>query len=181
MGGISINVKMNTRVFKQFSYFNNFRKDFKSKMIWFFPLAFLLFGIPLFFINSRTLGTIIIIVGFGYPLIYFLLFNLIINKQVYNQKLYIDRDVYICNFSNSGLFVKDYKGNSISFKWNEIYKIFETNEAFYTYVIPQKAYIIPKRNVGFKQGKNLQKIIIENLPNNRYFDKQHRLTRRKEI
>lgn len=144
---IHIPVKLDKVTFRRFAAFDTFRRQRR----WRSPAAFLTimtaFSVFLFFQTdkpqSALIGGVLLAVGLGLPLVYFVSFlislreNVIkhcLPKLVYTLTL-TDGDVHILSNINNG--------EELTLHWNQLFAAYRVKGAVYLYVLPTRAFLLP--------------------------------------
>lgn len=145
---MKIEVRLSTKMFRRFSFFDVFRR----RKAWRGPAVFLLImGVSAgicFALHERQgavmLGTILSVIGVGLPGAYVLSFLLSVNKQAANQGLAGVKHVYTLEIEeDSKLFTVDNGKQKVNMKWKDIYRIYRDSMGAYLYVSPKQAFILP--------------------------------------
>ena len=171
MEKIVAKVGMDETVFKDFSYFNNFKINFRASSIIFFPAFVLICSIPAFYLGDYLLGGLFLAIAFLFPLLYRAYFHRAVNRQIAANQLHVRRETYICEISDSGFYSEDYSGNDVRFSWDEIFRVYEVGKYFYFYITKTRVYIIPKADIVSSTPERLSACISQNLPQGRFIVK----------
>lgn len=147
---ITAHVKINARIFRRFALFNTFRLQKKWKAPALFAAIFLIFAQVCFMLESRAgqaamIGTVLLLIGIGLPLAYVLSFVLQVRDQAKALGLKALRPVYTLNMGPSELRVlNDMKPEpEARFTWASLHGVYRAEGAYYLYVTPAKAFILP--------------------------------------
>lgn len=147
LGGLmTCNVVLSAKEFRKFTFFDIIRrrKMYKSPVT--FSLILLISALICFLLHdidgAIMLGTLLLVVGLGVPIVYFSTFHLSLNKQVKLQSLKEPRKVYTVSLSRGGIDASNATEN-VSIAWDEIHHIYKTKSALYLYYTQHKAFILP--------------------------------------
>lgn len=145
---MKIEVRLSTKMFRRFSFFDAFRR----RKAWRGPVIFLLimgvFAGICFALHGRQgavmLGCILAGIGVGLPAAYVLSFLLSVNKQAADQGLAGVKHVYTLELDpESKIFVVDNGKQRVNMKWKDVHCIYRDTMAAYFYVSPRQAFILP--------------------------------------
>ena len=145
---MKIEVYLDKRMFRRFSYFDTFRR----RKAWRAPVTFAsimsAFALVCLYFNhlegAIMLGCVLLIVGWGMPLTYILSFHLSVNKQAAASELNRAKLVYTLEMNpKSKMFSVDNGREHVDIKWGDVYRIYRDTVAAYLYVTPQRAFILP--------------------------------------
>ncbi len=142
----TVYTKMNKAVFKQFSFFNSFILDGKYRPIVIFPLVMFLVGI--FFLIKENYGFASTMLSLGalYIIGYFLIYQNGLRQQISRFKLDSDVNVYTLQCDSNGVNIFNEKEKT-RILWNEIHMLYVYKTNFYLYIAPQRAFIMPFKDI----------------------------------
>lgn len=157
---ITVSVKIDAKLFRDFAIFDTFRikKRWKSPVL--FASIMLVFAI-LCFSRYQTadqaifIGSVLLAVGFGLPIVYFVNFLRSVNAQIRKLGLAIPQPVYTVTLTEApdGIRVVAKNGDVAQYEWNHIDRIVQRKNCIYLYVHSSRAYLLPDRDVADKSEK----------------------------
>ena len=124
---------------------------------WLGPIIFFILGCIMIIAEQQIMGVIFIIIS---PLTTGLMFllNMIFAKRVMkSSKFYTDGGINIYTLNDEGI---DYRTNYTSafFRWDQVYRVYETNYSFYLMQDNMQTIIIDKRYISEDQFKNIKRL-----------------------
>ena len=140
------NVVLDSRTFRDFTIFDvlSRRKAWKSPVI--FASIMTISAIICFIMHkvdgAVLLGSVLLVVGMGMPIVYFLTFFLNLKEEAKKQKLSGGRYVYTVNLDFSAIHVRNDKEEA-NYQWDKAYKAYRNYDAIYLYITSERAFIIP--------------------------------------
>ena len=140
------NVVLDSRTFRDFTIFDvlSRRKAWKSPVI--FASIMTISAIICFIMHkvdgAVLLGSVLLVVGLGMPVVYFLSFFLNLKEEIKKQKLKDGRYVYTVNLDSSAIHVRNDKEEA-NYQWDKAYKAYRNYDAIYLYITSERAFIIP--------------------------------------
>ena len=147
-GTIVIPVRLDEKTFKRFARFDmlSLRKQWVRPVV--FSLILLAFAAAALLIGKEQSGMIaavLLIVGFGLPLIYFGSFFSQVNVQAVQSKLGTGKRVYTVTLTEEGLTVQNDQKmeETLRLAWKDTQKAFKNRGCVYLYVTPVKAFLLP--------------------------------------
>ena len=145
---IVIPVKLDEKTFKRFARFDMFilRKHWVRPLV--FTLLLTAFAVVALLARKEQSGLIaavLLTVGLGLPLVYFVSFLSQVNVQALRQRLDPPRSVYLVRLTEAGLEVenKQKKEAPLRLSWQETQRAFRAKGCIYLYVSPVKAFLLP--------------------------------------
>lgn len=152
-----IDVMMDDKTFRDFMLFDCFRYRKVWKRPVFFAVAFTVFAALCFAMRSTReqadlLGTVLLKIGLGLPLVYFALFFRTIADQVKRLGLSKPRLFYTIQLTDAsdGIQMSAKGAKDQTFTWEKAERAYRTDDVVYFYVAPGSAVVLPLRDV--KQG-----------------------------
>ena len=139
-------VVLDSPTFRDFTVFDvlSRRKAWKSPVI--FASIMTLSAIICFIMHkvdgAVLLGSVLLMVGLGMPVVYFLSFFLNLKEEIKKQKLKDGRYVYTVNLDSSAIHVRNDKEEA-NYQWDKAYKAYRNYDAIYLYITSERAFIIP--------------------------------------
>lgn len=88
------------------------------------------------------MGSLLLIIGLGGPLHYFITYNISVRNEAKNQKLDTSPLVYTLHFTSQGVGVSD-KKETATYQWKDIFRAYKRKKAIYIYIVPKQAFLIP--------------------------------------
>ena len=148
---MDITVTLDYRTFKEFTYFD----ILKRRKAWKSPVTFasiLTVSAVICFLMRKVdgavlLGTVLLVVGLGMPLVYFLSFFLNVREEGKKQKLGDGREVYSLSLTEKSVKVSN-KKESAEYQWNKIYMAYRNYDAIYLYITRERAFILPSEKLS---------------------------------
>lgn len=152
---ITIHVSLDAKTFRDFAMFDTFRYHRR----WVSPAIFavILFAFSMLCFAMRgtrpqaaLIGVVLLVVGLGLPLVYFIMFLDSVKKQSKKYKLDKPQSVYTLSFSNDqeGVAIEEKGQDSVHYRWDTLHQAFRTKSAMYLYVAQNRAYILPVQQLG---------------------------------
>ena len=147
-----IEVIMTEEIFRRFSMFDMFRrrKVWRAPAIW---AAILCASAALCFVKgqvdgAKLLGTVLLVVGLGLPLCYFLSFALSLKQQIVTQGLKRPKLVYTLELADKvkGISVTHEKDHA-DFEWKKIHHVYRDTTATYLFITKNRGFILPHQYV----------------------------------
>lgn len=143
---ITVPSMIDTPTFSDFSYFHNFvlggrKEGFIFGVILLIVLAFVnLFtgSIPMFLI---CIGLAIIVPG-GY----FLFYRRSLRNQIAANNLTTPREAYTLTIDNRGVTAST-ATEKMTYPWNKIFRFYRTKHYFYIYIVKNRAFILPVKDL----------------------------------
>lgn len=145
---MTIEVNLTAEVFRRFTIFDILRrrKLWKSPAIFAVILSscacvcFLMRHID----GAVLLGSVLLGVGLGMPIIYFLNFFSSLRKQILTLGLTRPQLVYTLNLTAKaqGIAVKNDREQA-DYPWSKVYHVYRDLIATYLYITPERAFILP--------------------------------------
>lgn len=151
-----IDVLLDSKVFKNFTRYNilSRRKQWKSPVI--FAAIMTVCAIVCFIMHhvegAILLGSVLLCVGLGMPVVYFVTFLFSLNKQVKAQNLTPARQVYTLELTDKtdGISVKDDK-NAVVYCWDVAHGAYQNKDCTYLFMTQDRAFLLPHSCV--QEGK----------------------------
>ena len=147
---ITVHVRINSAIFRSFALFDTFRLRKKWKAPALFCAIFLCFAQICFMLENRAeqaamIGTLLLIIGVALPAAYILFFLVQVHDQCKRLGLKTLRPAYTLNMTDTELrvindMVSEPEGR---FSWDSIHGVWRAANAFYLYVTPGRAFLLP--------------------------------------
>lgn len=148
INAVTAHVRINSRIFRRFALYDTFllRRRFVSPCI--FAAIFLAFSLVAFLSGreqSALLGGVLLAVGLFMPLTYVASFLLQVHDQSARLGLKALRPAYTLNMGETELrVINDMKQeDEAHFPWTSMHGVWRTGHAYYLYVSPSRAFILP--------------------------------------
>lgn len=154
---ITIPVKIDAKLFRDFAMFDTFRIKQRWKLPILFALIMLGFAI-LCFSRRQTaeqavfMGSVLLAVGFGLPIAYFINFFKSVSLQIRKLRLAAPQPVYTVTLTEApdGIQVVTKNGETAQYRWDSIYGVYQGKNCAYLYVQNSRAYLLPDRDTADK-------------------------------
>lgn len=143
---MTIEVVLDKLTFRRFALFDmlRHRKQWRSPAL--FALILCASGGICFAMRlvegAALLGIVLMAVGLGLPLVYFLSFFQSLNKQITANDLLRPRKVYTVHVEDDGIRVENEKEQA-HYSWNQVHHAYRDTLAIYLYITPQRAFLLP--------------------------------------
>ena len=159
MGNRDIVVKTMPNI-NSYLRFNRFIMTRTKRAIafWIGPIIFFILGWAMIIAEEQIMGVMFIIISLLTIGLMFLL-NMILAKRVMkSSKFYTDSGINIYTLNDEGI---EYKTNNMSvfFKWDQVYRVYETNYSFYVMQDNMQSIIIDKRYISEDQSANIKALL----------------------
>ena len=117
--------------------------------------------------GAVLLGSVLLLVGLGFPASYFANFSRSMQKQIKVFGLNTPKHVYTLNLSKSseGISVKNEKEH-VDYKWENVFHVYRDKQATYLYMNPQRGFVLPHADTD-DHGEALWKLMQKMLPANK--------------
>lgn len=166
---MTIDVLMTEAVFLRFSKFDILRR----RKMWRAPVTFAVIlsvcAIICFFMRhvdgAVFLGIVLLVVGLGMPVIYFLNFWLSLRRQVIELGLKRPQNVYTLELSGDkkGIHVFNDKEKA-DYEWSRVFHAYRDTLATYLYLNPVRAFVLPHTCLGEHEPDELWALITKKVP-----------------
>jgi len=159
---IIVPARITRQVFQQFALFDTFSLQKRWKL----PLIFALImsalaGLCLAFRERKEgaalLGCVLLVVGLGLPLAYFLSYWLSLRQQL--ARIAPERIAYTLRLEPGGIQVTS-GSQKASYSWETVYMAFRASGCIYLYVEERRAYLLPDG----PSGKRVWELMRDRLP-----------------
>lgn len=145
---MTIEATLTEEIFRKFTMFDMLHR----KKVWRSPAIFAsILGVCacICFIMRHVegavmLGCVLLIVGLGMPLVYFVSFFSSLRQQILQQGLKRPKTFYTLCLSEKadGIGIRNEKEQA-SYKWKDVHHVYRDTIATYLYMTPQRAFILP--------------------------------------
>ena len=154
-------------VFRNFTIFDILkrRKSYRSPLI--FASILSVSALICFIMNkidgAVLLGSVLLIVGLGMPLVYFTTFFASLRKQVKAQNLNPPRLVYTLDLTDKedGIHIENGK-EQVTYKWKKAHSAYNAKDCIYLYLTSDRAFLLPKANLK-EEEKAVWHLIVKRL------------------
>ncbi len=162
-------VFMDAKILRKFAFFDTFRRQKRWTPVATFAALMTAFAVLCFALRSVNeqavlIGTVLLFVGLGLPIVYVGSFFHSLQAKAKRLRLNQPRHAYTLTFQQSGdgMHVEDSK-ESFLYVWESLYHVFRTQDSFYLYVLVNKAFVLP---IGQLSGdaEALWALLAEKLP-----------------
>ena len=146
---VTVHVRINARIFRRFALFDTFRLHRRWKAPALFALILLAFALIAFIAGSgeqaSMIGNLLLVIGLGLPLAHVLHFLMQVRDQCKRLGLKQLRPAYTLNMSEKNLrIINDMNPEpEVSLPWESLHGVWRGEFAFYIYVHPSRAFIVP--------------------------------------
>ncbi|MDR2655466.1 MAG: YcxB family protein [Oscillospiraceae bacterium] len=151
---ITVNVMIDSKIFRKFSGFNSFYLQRR----WFLPAVFAFvmsaFACVCFIARGSgaqgiVLGCVLLLIGLGLPAVYLRSFSNYVKSQIKVHRLEKPRLAYSLQFSGDpdGIRVTNPGGEFAQYEWNRLYGIYRVDGCVYLYVTNNKAFLLPDAQI----------------------------------
>ncbi len=143
---MTIAVTLTAEVFRRFTLFDTFRR----RKMWRSPAIFAAIlgscALVCYAMNhvdgAVMLGTVLLIVGLGMPITYFLSFFLSLRKQC--KTLGLPKEVYTLCLTQSAKGIAIDNGHEhADYAWKDVFHAYRDKDATYLFMAPTRAFILP--------------------------------------
>lgn len=145
---MTIEVNLTAEIFKRFTFFDTFIR----RKMWRSPATFSgilgVCAIICFLMNhvdgAVMLGTVLLVVGLGFPATYFITFALSLRKQITAYGLTSPKKVYTLHLTQKaeGISVENEREH-VEYKWENVYHVYRDKQATYLFMSAQRGFILP--------------------------------------
>ncbi|MGE4453457.1 MAG: YcxB family protein [Sphaerochaeta sp.] len=167
---MTIAVQLSESHFRHFLIFNILKrlKLYRSPLIF---ASILTASAIISFIMSHVegavmLGTVLLIVGLGVPIVYFVNFFTSLKKQVKLQNLDPPRLVYTLQFEeNSDEIEISNEHERVRYAWKDVYHAYYEKDCIYLFITKDRAFLLPLSQI--EDCNEAWNLIVEKLSSNR--------------
>lgn len=143
---VTVHSMLNATVFSDFSYFHNFILGGRRYGFIFSIILLTLIAFMNLFTGSVPMFLISIGLAVGVPLFYFLFYRRTLLNQIHANQLETDREAYTLTIDNRGVTAST-STEQMTYPWNKIFRFYRTNHYFYIYIIKNRAFILPVKDM----------------------------------
>ncbi|WP_320121898.1 YcxB family protein [uncultured Sphaerochaeta sp.] len=94
--------------------------------------------------GAVMLGSVLLLVGLGVPVVYFVNFFASLKKQVKLQDLNPPRLVYTIQFSEESDFIEiSNDKEQVRYQWKDVYHAYYEKDAIYLFITKDRAFLLP--------------------------------------
>lgn len=165
---MTIEVTLTAEAFRRFTLFDTFRR----RKMWRSPAIFaaiLSASACICFLMRHVdgavmLGSVLLIIGLGFPASYFANFSRSVQKQIKSFGLTTPKKVYTLHLTKQadGISVENEK-EQVDYKWENVYHVYRDKNATYLYMSAQRGFILP-HDCTEDDGAKLWKLLKRTLP-----------------
>ncbi len=172
---VTVEAKIDVGTFRQFALFDSLRRQKRWVSPVLFAVILVVSGGICFALRERAeqavlLGSVLLTIGLGLPVVYFLNFLYSIQNQIKTLKLDKPRVFYTVTLTGDGVQVVKGK-NEVSLRWDEVYCAYRLPRCTYLYATATRAYLLPDAQ-ACEGADALWELIKEHLPANMLFDRR---------
>lgn len=167
---MTIEVNLTAEEFKRFSLFDTFRR----RKMWRAPVTFasiLSFCALICYLMHHVegavmLGSVLLLVGLGMPISYFVAFFISLARQV--QSLGLPKKVYALYLTekSNGIAIENDHEHA-DYKWKDVFHVYRCKSATYLFMTPERAFILPHSCVD-EGADALRHLMEKKLPAGKY-------------
>ena len=146
---ITVHVKMDYKTLRTFGLFDAFNLKGRWKKPAIFAAIMLAFSLLCFLQHGKQhsvlLGSVLLAIGLGLPLVYVVMFLSQLKAQAKKLRLNPPRRVYTLVFSDESIHVSNElkAGDEVTLEWQKLPVAFRRKKAIYLYVTRDRAFILP--------------------------------------
>ncbi len=168
---IIIHTRMDGRIFTDFSNFNSFRMNRRWLSLVLFPVVMGGFGVVNLITGSRLLFYLFCAAGVAMPVFYLVFYHVSLKRQIAAYHLDEPRSAYTVSLSAGGIAVSTEKEQT-SFRWDQVYRVFELDSCAYVYITKARAFLLPHSDLSQATPEQLHQMFLDYLPRVRLFDRR---------
>lgn len=167
---MTIEVNLTAEEFKRFSLFDTFRRrkmcrapvTFASILSFCALICYLMHHVE----GAVMLGSVLLLVGLGMPISYFVAFFTSLHKQV--KTLGLPKKVYaLCLTPKANGIAIENDHEHADYAWKDVYHVYRSKTATYLFMAPTRAFILPHSCV--EEGADaLWQLMEKKLPAGKY-------------
>lgn len=167
---MTIEVNLTADEFRRFSLFDTFRR----RKMWRAPVTFasiLSFCALICYLMNHVegavmLGSVLLLVGLGMPVSYFVAFFTSLTRQV--QSLGLPKKVYTLYLTekSNGIAIENDHEHA-DYKWKDVHHVYRSKTATYLFMTPERAFILPHSCVD-EGADALRQLLEKKLPAGKY-------------
>lgn len=168
---IQIDTHMDAATFRDFSHFNSFQLGNRLITLTLFPIIMFALAVLNAMTGSFLFFWLFIGLGIVLPTSYLIFYKIALERQINTNDLTTPKKVYSLTINAKELLITS-KTEKVSYRWNQIYRLFIMDKYIYVYLTKARAFILPYTD--FIQGtpEELLALAEKNLPSIRLFDKR---------
>lgn len=156
---IEVRTNYDTSTYLKFNRYHLFRKN--TWLVLLPAVIFLLLGL-LQITEGDAGGIIFIIAGIIFPLIVLLILPVSSRMHLKSDKIFSSMKNVYFRFNDETVY-NEVKSpdltNTTEFKWNKVYRIYESEDCFYIYISSRQVYIVPKVDIINGTAEDLRNLI----------------------
>ena len=143
---LTVQSTIDQQIFRDFSYFHNLTLG--GRMTGFYVGSGLLaiFGAVNLFTGSPLLFFLCVACAVFIPLLYYLFYQRSLRNQIRANHLEVPRTAYTLTLDEIGVTASTEK-ERMTYPWANIFRVYRTNSYIYVYIIKNRAFIIPLKDV----------------------------------
>lgn len=165
-----IKSKIDVETFTAFSYFHNFILGNTKIGFIFGTLSLILLAFVNLFTGSLPLFIIFILIAVAVPIIYYLFYKRTLLNQIKANDLTTPKDAYTLLINEEGVTAINQTEKAL-YPWNKIFRVYRTQKYIYIYIIKNKAFILPFKDLESTSPDVLWNYISSHTQKNKYFPK----------
>lgn len=148
----TVAVKIDSTVFKDFAFFDTFKRQRRWRSPVIFAVIMLLFSFIAFSQSGKVeratlLGGVLLSVGIVLPAVYFVSFERSVRAQIKKLGLIKPRQVYTLWLNQIDGIAVTADHEQAAYRWNELFAAYRTGSVIYLYAAPTRAYLMPNEQI----------------------------------
>lgn len=169
-----IEAYLDEKLFRRFTMFD----ILKRRKYWRSPVTFAsilsVCAIICFIMNhvdgAVLLGSVLLVVGLGMPLVYFTTFFFSLREEVKKQELKTPRLVYTLTLTDKarGIEIDNGKEHAV-YEWKQVFHAYRNTDATYLFLSPMQAFLLPHDYIA-EGDDGLWELIEKKVPADRRTD-----------
>ncbi len=171
--GITVPVKLTAQNFRNFAIYDTLVRQRR----WVMPVVFCLllsffagicWGLRERSDSAGALVAVLLVVGIGLPVVYFISFLNSIRQQNRRMGLAKPKEVYTVRLDDDGVHVTAGE-QKLDHPWSSLYRAYRRPDAVYLYASPKQAYLLPYADTD---EEKLWAFVDAHLPNEKLFGRK---------
>lgn len=181
---ITVHVQLDAEAFRRFAVFDNLllRRRWGRPVV--FCILMTIFAAVCFWLRreqSALIGSVLLLVGFGMPLVYFGTFFHQIQTQVKKLRLKTPQAFYTLRLGPEGVRITNDRKTEAAqeLPWEKVYAAYRVRGSVYLYATPARAFLLPDGQAD-ASPEELWQLLTRHMEAKRLFagtDSQHGISR----
>ncbi len=168
LNSFTIKSMIDAEAFTDFSYFHNFILGNRRGGFIFSTSILVILAFINLFSDCMALFLICIGLAVGIPSSYYLFYKQSLRNQIKANHLETPKEAYTLIIDDKGITATNDTEHAV-YLWNDIFRIYRTSKYIYIYIIKNKAFILPLKNLEGITPDSLWKFITNHTEKNRHF------------